>query len=305
MNNTYVPLEKLCRNLIIDTDIGPDCDDAGAIALACRFSVDLGFKISAVINCTSNPFGNGAADAIMGYCGISGVPQGRFCRRSFLEDCRKYNEGVAKKYSKAFSSGNLLVEDALEVYRKVLREAEDKSVTVVTIGPLNTLAEILQAEPKLCEEKIYSVVSMAGSIDKTVSEYNVACDVTGAECVFSTLEKLGIPQYLISVELGGDIITGFSPEDRGEDPVRDSYRLYTDGRMRRNSWDLIAVHFAVIGEGEIYGTGERGTLSVFPKGEIMLSGSETGNACFVCRKVEKVELENILDRIIAKAGYSV
>lgn len=305
MNSTYEPLKKVCRNLIIDTDIGPDCDDAGAIAIACKFSRELGFNISAVINCTSNPFGNGAADAIMDYCGVNGVLQGRFCRRSFLEDCRKYNEYVATKYSKAFSEGSLLVEDSLEVYRKVLQNAEDKSVTVVTVGQLNALAEILQAEPKLCAEKIYSVVSMAGSFDETVPEYNVACDAAGAEIAFGAIEKLGIPQYLISVELGGDVITGFSQEDNAEDPIRDSYRLYTDGRMRRNSWDLIAVHFAVVGEGEIYETGDKGSISVFPKGEIRLTKSEKGNTCFVYRKIEIGELEAVLDGIIAKAGYLV
>ncbi|MBR6771799.1 MAG: nucleoside hydrolase [Clostridia bacterium] len=305
MNSTYEPLAKVRRNIIIDTDIGPDCDDAGAIAIACKYSKESEFRISAVINCTTNPFGNGAADAIMNYCGVSGVAQGRFCRRSFLEDCRKYNEYVANTYSEAFRNGTLVVEDSLEVYRKVLLEAEDKSVTVITVGQLNALAEILAAEPKLCAEKIYSVVSMAGSCDETVSEYNIASDVAGAKLAFETLGTLGIPHYLIPFELGGDVITGFSADDSMEDPLRDSYRLYTDGEMRRNSWDLTAVHFAVIGEGEIYESGACGTVEVLSKGEIQLNCEQAGNARFIYRRISASELGDVLDGIIAKSGKSV
>ena len=305
MNSKYEPLAEARRSLILDTDIGPDCDDAGAIALACKFSKDFGFDISAVVNCTSNPYGNGAADAIMNYCGVNGVLQGRFCRRSFLEDSRKYNEYVALKYSKAFAGGSLTVEDSLEVYRKVLRRAKEKSVTVVTVGQMNALAEILQAEPELCKDRIYSVVSMAGSFDDKVPEYNIACDAESAELAFNELSRLGIPHYLISLEMGSDVITGFSPEDSAEDPLRDSYRLYTDGRMRRNSWDLIAVHFAVVGEGDIYETGEAGTVTVFHKGEIRLVKAEKGNVRFVCRKIKNDELEAVLDEIIAQTGGKV
>ena len=300
MNSTYEPWTQVCRNVILDTDIGPDCDDAGAIALLCHYSKELGIGISAVINCTSNPYGNGAAEAIMSFCGVEGVMQGRFFRRSFLEDGIKYNEYVAKKYSKAFVDGTLPVKDSLETYREALNKAADGSVTVVTIGPLNTFAEILDAEPELCSKKIYTVVSMAGSFDETIDEYNVACDPKGAEIAFSVLEKLGIPHYLISVEMGADVITGFLPEDKDEDPLRDSYRLYTDGRMRRNSWDLIAVHFAAVGEGEIYETDDAGSVSVLSKGEIVLKKSARGNVRFVKRRISSSELEGILDGILAK-----
>ena len=302
MNSTYEPLAIYCRNVILDTDIGPDCDDAGAIALLCLFSKKYGFNISAVINCTSNPFGNGAADAIMSFCGVHGVVQGRFCRRSFLEDGRKYNEYVASKYSGAFSEGTLSAEDSLEVYRRALENAEDKSVTVVTIGQLNALAEILKEDPKLCGEKIYSVVSMAGSFDENIPEYNVECDADGARCAFETLAKLGIPHYLISLEIGSDVITGFSPDDRKEDPLRDAYRLYTDGRMRRNSWDLIAVHFAVMGECEFYGTGDFGCAEVFSNGAMRIGKTGKGNACFVKRKTEASVLEKRIDAFLAEAG---
>ena len=46
------------------------------------------------------------------------------------------------------------------------------------------------------------------------------------------------------------MISGFSKDDEAafsDDPVYVAYKLYTDGGMKRESWDLSAVHFAIEG----------------------------------------------------------
>lgn len=298
------PLKPLCdepRQVILDTDIGPDCDDAGALAILSLFSRKLGFKIAALINCTSNPWGNGTAEAIMRVCGVTGVPQGRFMRHSFLEDSQVYNRQVATDYSPDCISGRLKVEDSLELYRRTLLAAPDKGVTVITIGQMNAIGELFEKEPGLCGRKIASVVSMAGSMNEAVQEYNVKCHVDGAKAFFDGAEKLGIPVVLLPFETGADVMTGFAPDDGGRDPIRDAYRIYTGGAMRRNSWDLTAVHFAVLGENGFYRTYAPGKLTVLSGGEVRLVPCEGGNVSFADKTVPHDVLERELDGLIAES----
>ncbi|NRF95128.1 hypothetical protein HQN89_30025 [Paenibacillus frigoriresistens] len=57
------------RRVILDTDMGPDCDDAGALAIL-HALVDRGeAELLAVTHCTSNPWGAGCIDAINVYYG--------------------------------------------------------------------------------------------------------------------------------------------------------------------------------------------------------------------------------------------
>ena len=56
MNNTiYTPLRQGGKTLLIDTDIGPDCDDAGALAVAAGMAKRYRVPVGAVVSCTSSP----------------------------------------------------------------------------------------------------------------------------------------------------------------------------------------------------------------------------------------------------------
>lgn len=65
------------KKMIIDTDIGPDCDDAGALAVAFQLAESAGVEIAGLCNCTSNPYGSGAIDAIASYYGCR-IPIGEY-----------------------------------------------------------------------------------------------------------------------------------------------------------------------------------------------------------------------------------
>ena len=50
----YIPLCERPGPVILDTDIGPDCDDVGALAVLISYAKEYGFPILGVCNCTSN-----------------------------------------------------------------------------------------------------------------------------------------------------------------------------------------------------------------------------------------------------------
>ena len=57
------------KNIILDTDIGPDCDDVAALAVL-NLLADRGLcRILGVSHCTSNPYGAGMIDVINRYYG--------------------------------------------------------------------------------------------------------------------------------------------------------------------------------------------------------------------------------------------
>ena len=64
--------------IILDTDICPDCDDAGAVALLHVLSSKGEATILGMGCCTSNPWGAPCLDALNTYCGRSEIPVGTY-----------------------------------------------------------------------------------------------------------------------------------------------------------------------------------------------------------------------------------
>ena len=84
---------------------------------------------------------------------------------------------------------------------------------------------------------------MLGSFRPDFTEWNVEMDIPSARKV---VEKMPVPIVFSPFELGDHIKTGnllkALPENH---PVREAYRIYTNGGFLRQSWDLITVYFAI------------------------------------------------------------
>ena len=74
------------KNIIIDTDIGPDCDDVGALAMLNIYANQGLCRILGVSHCTSNPYGAGTIDVINRYYGRPDVAIGTYYGEGFLTD---------------------------------------------------------------------------------------------------------------------------------------------------------------------------------------------------------------------------
>lgn len=245
----YEPIKDSRRNVIFDTDIGPDCDDAGAMALLFEMAKKYEIKILGVANCTSNPYGNGAIRAIAEYYGHDDIKIGQHKGYEILKDNDKYNKPVTKKYCR-YENSAIHVDSAVELYESVLKKAEDDSVTIISAGPLTNIAQMLNTNPDLFNKKVNSIVAMAGKFPKG-KEFNIECDVEAAKTVFEKFRHIIICS---GFEIGEKIMTGFRTEHENN-PVYDSYKLYVGGKeppYMRESWDLTAVHYAFEGEGENY-----------------------------------------------------
>ena len=309
VKNMFESLKIKKRSIILDTAIGPDCDDVGALAVMFSYAKETGAEILGVNNCTSNHYGTATVDAVREYCGMPEFAIGTYSKEGFFADHDRYNRYIAENYSTKYKNGSFKAIPHVEFYRRLLANAEDDGVILVTIGMFNAFADFLKSEAddisplsgiELAKKKLYSVVSMAAVIP-VGREFNVICDHEASNFVF---DNCPVPMYMSDFKLGYSIFTGYEPgeaEAYKNNPIFDSYQLYTKDRARpgfNRAFDLTAVQFAFEGEGKLYSLGERGRLEFFNEAPDRLPYADAtkflpcdeGNIRFMIKNVSDEEI---------------
>ena len=281
--------------LFLDTDIGPDCDDAGALQLIHTLCDSGEADLLGVTHCTGSPYGLPAISAINRVNGRE-VPLGTSPRRDFLsgENCLRYTRPVAERFDHAYRRGEPQ-RLALPVFREVLLAQPDGSVTLCAIGPLNNLAEYLAACPELIGQKVRLLVMMAGRFDQEEPEWNVAQDIPAAR---SVIENWPTPAVLCGWECGAGVLSGQSLSRYDRHPVKEAYRLYCGEGMARDSWDLLTALFAVRGEGDLLGAGAPGFVRVDDSGVTRFAEDPAGNRRYVINRAEKTAIAAALNELL-------
>ncbi len=256
-------------SIIFDTDIAPDYDDVGAMALLHAFE-DMGeAKILATIS--SNAFETTAPtlSVLNTYFNRPGIPIGITKKELPNKDCsQQWAQAIIAKYPHELKL-NEEAEDAIKLYRKILSSQPDKSVTIVSVGFFTNLAGILNSKPdeyskldgmSLVTKKVKQLVSMAARIDKygkSGYEFNVMIDAAASQKVFKDWPT---PMIVSGFEIGEKILTGIRLINNGtikNSPVKDAFKiaLTKDKNTKgRNSWDETAVLVAVRGLNPWFGS---------------------------------------------------
>ena len=123
-NNKPIPV-------IFDTDMGPDYDDVGAMALLHAFADSGKADILATIACTKYEGVAAVINVLNTYFKrpqlLIGVPRHNALTK---KDWQHWTDTLIKNYPHAINNNND-VADAVEVYRQVLAKQPDKSVAQV------------------------------------------------------------------------------------------------------------------------------------------------------------------------------
>jgi len=252
--------------IIFDTDIGTDVDDAGALAVLHTLADRGEAEILATISANPNRWCAPALDTINTYYDRKDMPIG--CSRTGPDPEEWYHESVGKFPHDLTHSDE--APDAVTLYRKILAAQPDRSVTIVVVGWLTNMAELLNSKPdqysaltgrELVEAKVKELVSMGGrwpNSPKDEGEYNFTMDGAAAHKVISDW-----PGKIMFTGLGKDVMTGGrlvaqAPKDN---PVPAFYRNFFEGYKvaERSSWDLIAVLYAVRGLSDYFTAVSAGT----------------------------------------------
>lgn len=256
-----MPAQKIQKPVVIifDSDMGPDYDDVGAIAMLHALADSGHANILATVASTKYEGVAAVFNVFNTYFKrpeiLIGVPKGNALD---LKDFQHWTDTLLLKYPHHIKT-NDEVPDATEVYRKVLASQPDKSVTIVTVGFLTNLSALLQSPAdkysklngkELVRQKVKQLVCMAGKFPDG-SEFNVNRDATASQFVFDNWET---PVLLSGFEIGVKIKTGLPfihDETIKNSPVKDVFRICIpmsqEDSAGRSSWDETAVLVAIKG----------------------------------------------------------
>ena len=248
--------------VIFDTDIGPDYDDVGAMALLHAMADSGECKILATIASNKHERIAAVIDVLNTYFNRPAIPIGVVRRNAVdMNAPQKWDSLIVANYPHAIKT-NEQADDALELYRKILVAQPDTSVTIVTVGFLTNMANLLQSAPdkfsslngrELVAKKVKHLVCMAGRFDAEkgkFKEFNVVKDSVASKIVF---DNWPTSITFSGFEIGLNIHTGLPIINSNitNSPVKDAFARSIpldpndkDGRM---SWDETAVLVAVRG----------------------------------------------------------
>jgi len=249
LTNTWFPSQA--QKIILDTDLDSDVDDVGAMALLHTLADNGRAEILGIVVTSDDEYSPLCADAINHYFGRPDIPIG-VEKGIELRQHSLYTRAISSEFPHSLESYND-AEDATALYRRLLAQEPDSSVTIVTVGHLTNLMGLIESVPdqispltglELVRLKTKSWVCMGGSYPggKEANFYRPDPKSTQV-CV----EKWPGLVVFSGWEIGKDIITGgtylkayLSPQN----PVWRAYQLYNDfqGRM---SWDQTALLYAL------------------------------------------------------------
>ncbi|MEP6846467.1 MAG: nucleoside hydrolase, partial [Panacibacter sp.] len=248
--------------IIFDTDIAPDYDDVGAMAMLHAFA-DMGeIKLLATISCNAFETTAPTLSVLNTYFNRPQIPIGITKTALPNKDCsQQWAQAINAKYPHALQS-NAEAEDAVKLYRKILAAQTDKSVTIVTVGFFTNLANLLSSTADeyspldgrdLVIKKVKQLVSMAARIGddgKSGYEFNVLVDAAASKKVFA---EWPTPWIMSGFEIGEKVLTGIrliNNDAIENSPVKDAFKIALtkdNNTLGRNSWDETAVLVAVRG----------------------------------------------------------
>lgn len=294
----YMPLKYFPKQtVVLETDIGSDVDDVGALALLLDGARKYGYRIGGI---SLNRKAPGIVEAVramlctrgFGDVAIASPVSAPDFKSSYLSSMAAYLPDGA----------NLDTIPAVDFYRSLFRDAPDASVTIVSIGFLQNLDAAWRAMPELFERKVRAAVIMGGGFlnDPERPEYNFNGEGHVRETEDFVNNYRGQVIYA-GWETGAHVWTDVTPGKDRRDPVIDAYRAFGSQPgyipYRRQSWDPVTVDFAVNGEGANY----RISPSVrvwMENGLTRFRETPDGTAAFVILNRTEEELSGYISRAV-------
>ena len=296
--------DKNLKKVIFDTDIGGDCDDAGALAIIHRAEQRGLVKLLAVTVSTGDPWAPACADAINRYYGhtvsvgvCAKVPIGDPSMSEFEE---RYGKHIAEIFPNRFyPDREEHPAEAVSLLRRVLAENKGSKITLVVVGSCLNLANLINSDGDemsplsgnaLIEAQVDKVVLMGGLFSEDpIPEYNIKTDIPSAKTVF---EKCPVPIFVSHFDVGLRVMSGGRlVEEEPQNPAAESYRFHVGGK--RHSWDPIAAFYAIYGCRGVFTDVRCGVVTVADDGVTRFEAGEGNHTLIDCPDV--MAAERLLD----------
>lgn len=293
-------------DLILDTDMAIDVDDAGTLGLLHALADNGEVNILAVMHSTGYRYTVGAIDAINTYYGRPELPIGAYKGDYERNKSGKYAKALADKFPNDVKHHDN-VPEATSLYRKILASRPDRSVTVVTVGFLINLERLLKSSGDsysalngidLVKLKVKNLVVMGGKIPSG-TEFNLSRSGIGPSTKYA-IENWPTNIMFSTFEIGNVIKTGAKLKAAPVDhPVREAYRLYYDGGFfNRRSWDQTAVLYAVRGLSTYWTAVTKGYNHINSDGSNQWRSTPDKDHAYLVEKTPSTDMAAIIDDLM-------
>lgn len=249
--------------IIFDTDFGGDADDLGALAMLHTYITQEKAELLGVVSWSTEQYAVSGIDAVNTFYGRGDIPIGMREAGVYHEEWN-HSKPITEQLPFNITPDNAVPSTIL--YRQLLSEADDNSVTIVTVGPLANILALMQSKPddlselnglELIYTKVKEFVIMGGQYPAGEWEWNFNGNMPGI--TKAVIEQLGVPTTFLGYEVGLAIKTGeVFNQIKTTHPLYIGYRHFSEfapwinenfeGEILDNaSYDQTAVLYAVEG----------------------------------------------------------
>ncbi|MBS6237759.1 MAG: nucleoside hydrolase [Bacteroides sp.] len=304
------------EKIILETDIGNDVDDALALDMLYKYldagDIDL---LGIMIN-KEGTYPAEYTDIMNTWYGYPQIPIGILHNGADCENdatnyakavCLIQDENSKPAFKRSLKGGYDQLPEAPALYRKLLAQQPDSSVTIISVGFSTNLARLLDTPAdeyssltgkELVAKKVKLLCTMAGCFNNPeLYEYNVVKDIPAAKKVFTEW-----PTTLVTSPFEVGIAINYPATSIENDfqwapihPMVEAYKSYQKMPYDRPTWDLTSVLYSV--EGPSYFTvSPAGKINVTDKGATEFTPDATGNRYYLT--VDAAQAENIKQHFV-------
>ena len=308
------------NNIIFDTDMGNDVDDVMALDLLLKYHEAGKINLLAIM-------GNRQAESCCAFIdmydtwfGCPNIPIGQVINGSNPTPEEKsyatktLNMQVnGKPMFKTTHKDQKAYPNAVDLYRKVLAKAPDKSVIIVTVGFSSNLSRLMETTKdeysplcgmELLKKKCKFISVMAANfLPNAKPEYNVWNDVPAARKLFT---ECPVDLIFGTFDLGKKILypaTSIENDFKwaGNHPFVKAYESYMKMPYNRPTWDPISALYALEPNNGFFSLSEKGTVAVDDKGGTVFTPDPNGKCCYLITTAEQNEkIKNYFVKCISK-----
>jgi len=286
----YILFRKTVYNMqkvILDHDLGPDCDDAAAVCIVVKAHMKGEINCLAITSCMYTDMSAVAAAAVPDYLGCHDIPFSYNNERSATgmnvrccgTPARNYWNGRGRWPTIYFNTPLL---------RQIFADNGAKGdIIFITTGPLTTLYCLFNSQGdsispmtgrQLFAANVKSYIVGGGNFSNfNDNEHNFAEDFEATDATVNTITE--VPMTFVGANVAGNFLTGDNlPNCPNDWVLKPYYYLQTwEQYYTRQAWDLATVYYAIYGGAGMWQVKSGYTIRSWTNGATIMSSPGTSS----------------------------
>lgn len=283
-NAFYVLFRKTVYNMqkvILDHDLGPDCDDAAAVCIVVKAHMKGEINCLAITSCMYTDMSAYAAAAVPDYLGCHDIPFSYNNERSATGMNVRCCGTPARNYWNSHGPWPTIYLNTPLLRQIFADNGGKRDIIFITTGPLTTLYCLFNSGAdsvspmtgrELFAANVKSYVVGGGDFkNPNNNEHNFAEDFEATDATVNTITE--VPMTFVGANVAGNFLTGDNlPNCPNDWVLKPYYYLQTwEQYYTRQAWDLATVYYAIYGGAGMWQVKSGYTIKSWTNGATIIS----------------------------------